>query len=170
MPNRYTVDANQADPPPAIDHAGPVEKRGPALVLHQADVQGGTWFTGAGKSEAVAFANGRSVGTRGLGHCIGLCVVWNKTGDTFADGYCAHMSSVQGERFKLRMTEIAEKGGLHDAWAAFSIGSTGSWAQTLTAELVKLGIPDGRIWVYQRATGSNTFGVDHHGNFGEDPG
>jgi hypothetical protein len=170
MPSSYTVDANKADPSPMIDDAGPVMKRGPALMLHQADVLGGAWFTGAGKSETAAFANQRSVGTRGLGHCIGLCVVWNKTGDTFADGYCAHMSSVQGEKFKLRMAEIEAKGGLQDAWAAFSIGSAGGWAQTLTDALIKLGIPDDHIWVYQRAAGSNTFGVDRHGNFGEDPG
>ncbi|HKU94870.1 MAG TPA: hypothetical protein VJR58_06315 [Vineibacter sp.] len=166
MPKTYTVDNTANAPAPKIDDIAPAAPRGRAIQLNRLRVLGGKSFAGAGKSDMVMFSSWSSIGTTGLGHCLGLCLVWNKVGETFEFGYCAHMSSVQGERFRERLDEI-KYAAPHNPWVAVSFGSVGGWAQTLTTALTNLGIADNHIWIYQRAHGSTTFGVDRYGNFGE---
>jgi hypothetical protein len=166
MPKTYTVDPEGTDAAPRIEDT-PVAAalRGPTIVLPEDSVSNGKAFATPGALE-VSFAASDSVGTTGLGHCLGLCVVWGRSGPAFANGYCAHLSSVQGSRYTGCLSTIESKMAPHNPWVAISIGSSGTWIQTLLGDLLALNIADNHIWVYNRADKSNTFGVDKLGRFG----
>ncbi len=166
MPKTYTVNPEGTDAPPLIDDTPvPAALQGPTIVLPQDSVANGRAFAKPGELE-VSFAATESVGTTGLGHCMGLCVVWGRANGAFANGYCAHLSSVQGTRYTNCMTAIQTRMVPHNPWVAISIGSSGTWIDTLVGHLRGMNIPDNHIWVYNRAEKSNTFGVDKNGRFG----
>lgn len=166
MYKTYTVGQGGMGPAPKIDDMVPAAAQGPQIQLNQQYVISGRWFAGAGHSKTGAFSHLGSIGTAGLAHCFGVCAVWNKVGNTFAHGYCAHLSSVHGAAYNACLADI-QGFAPHGPWIAVSFGNTGTWARTLADALNQRGIADDHIWIYQRAHGSNTFGVDKFGNFGE---
>lgn len=180
MPKAYIVDGGAAARPMIDDLALGGALRGVALSLELADVQQGKRIRGPGRDMA-PFRNSlgarRSIFTTGLGHCIGIAVVWGKIGQEFEYGYCAHISNVQRRRLQdpgpSAFEETIEEIGVvaqHNPWVAISINQIGPWSQTLVTALTGVGIADDHIWLYQREHGSNTFGVDKLGRFGVAPG
>lgn len=164
MPKTYTIGGGGA-PAPRIDDIVPAAANGPAIQLDQQSVNNGTWFNSVGRHTG-QLAAGSSLGTTGLGHCFGLCLLWNKVGLNFTSGYCTHMSSLQGPTYNQRFADI---GALvpHNPWVAVSLVNNPVWIGQLTGALTAAGIADDHIWLYVRAGGSPTFGVDCLGNFGE---
>ena len=126
----------------------------------------------AGNSKSVNFTLHSHIFTRGLFTCFAVCAVWNKQGDTFRDGFLAHVSSPGPTTGPPRETNfhLAIKKIPSDAYVACGVGLQRDWGPFI-AETIKRqqGVPDTNIWVYFRPDNNNQvgFGIDKHGRFGE---
>jgi hypothetical protein len=135
--------------------------RGPRMMLDA--VGNGLRVVGAGHSTPINFQAHDYVDTLGLANCFAVCAAWTKVGNTFQNGFLAHVSSPHAAFFA---NAIAPANIPIGAWIVVCVG-TGGWGATIANRLVLAGHAADHIWIYTRLTNAVGFGIDKFGQFGE---
>jgi len=170
MAKTYTVAANSTFQPGGMSGhraawlidavPNPLAQTGPKLTLNTQPPNGAV-VVGAGNGAAVNFANNPHIHTHGLLQCFAICAAWNKVGDTFTNGYLAHVSAPQHPFCNAAVGQIPAH-----AFVVVGIGQ-GAWGGVMANRLANV-VPANNIWIYTRAQNGHVgFGIDRYGRFGE---
>jgi hypothetical protein len=91
---------------------------GPRIMLDAAGT--GLRVVGAGKTAPINFQAHDFIDTLGLANCFAVCAVWNKVGNTFQQGFLAHVSNPYQSAFS---TAIAHANIPVGAWIVVCVGT-----------------------------------------------
>jgi hypothetical protein len=169
MPKTYTVGGAPAQVGMGghrlikIDSVAP-NTGGNALFLNPNNVANTVHVPNAGLHAAVDFTTHDSIYTSGLAHCMAVCLAYNKMGTQFLNGHLAHISHPNAAALANAFGALVNPN--LPIWAVVSVGAGMFPAMIANRLHATFGLPHNNIWIYIRA-GSNTFGIDRYGNFGE---